>query len=284
MPCALRCDDRPVTERRPLAAIHGFRAARAAAAIVRADGSVIHEGPLDERFAWASVTKLVTAYAVLIAADRGDLALDEPAGPPGATVRHLLAHASGLAFEGTVPVSPPERTRMYSNSGFDLLAALVEERAGRPFPAVVADDVLGPLGMSGAKLVERASQGLSGTLADLVAFARELHRPTLLPPAVLAEATSVAYPSLAGVLPGVGRFDPLSWGLGFEVRGTKEPHWTGRRNSPATVGHFGGSGTFLWVDPEAGVALACLTDREFGPWALEAWRAFSDEVLAGVGT
>jgi len=89
----------------------------------------------------------------------------------------------------------------------------------------------------------------------------------------------VAFPGLRGVLPGVGRMDPCDWGLGFEIRGRKSPHWTGSRNSPATFGHFGRSGTFLWVDPEAGLALVGLTDREFGPWALDAWPALSDAVL-----
>ena len=76
-----------------------------------------------------------------------------------------------------------------------------------------------------------------------------------------------------------GRFTPLDWGLGFEIRDGKSPHWTGTRNSPATFGHFGGSGTFLWVDPELDVALVCLTDREFDDWALEAWPPFSDAVI-----
>ena len=58
------------------------------------------------------------------------------------------------------------------------------------------------------------------------------------------------FPGLVGVLPGFGRMDPNDWGLGFELRDAKSPHWTGARNSPRTFGHFGGSGTFLWVDPE----------------------------------
>jgi CubicO group peptidase (beta-lactamase class C family) len=77
----------------------------------------------------------------------------------------------------------------------------------------------------------------------------------------------------------VARYDALDWGLGFELRDGKTPHWTGSRNSPETFGHFGGSGSFLWVDPVAGIALACLTDRRYGPWALEAWPALSDAVL-----
>ena len=59
----------------------------------------------------------------------------------------------------------------------------------------------------------------------------------------------------------------MDWGLGFELKDAKSPHWTGTRNSRRTFGHFGGSGTFLWVDPEPGLATACLTDREFDEWA-----------------
>jgi CubicO group peptidase (beta-lactamase class C family) len=57
----------------------------------------------------------------------------------------------------------------------------------------------------------------------------------------------------------------------------------GPHNSPATFGHFGGAGTFLWVDPVAELALVALTDREFGPWTLQAWPRLSDELLAAVG-
>ena len=53
-----------------------------------------------------------------------------------------------------------------------------------------------------------------------------------------------------------------------------------RRNSPKTFGHFGQAGTFLWVDPDAGVACVALTDRPFGPWAAEVWPEFADAVLA----
>ena len=84
-------------------------------------------------FRWASVTKPFTALAVLIARDRGMIELDEPAGPPGATVRHLLAHTSGLAFEAGPTLAAPGRRRIYSNAGIDLLGALVAERAGGPF-------------------------------------------------------------------------------------------------------------------------------------------------------
>jgi CubicO group peptidase (beta-lactamase class C family) len=90
----------------------------------------------------------------------------------------------------------------------------------------------------------------------------------------------VQFAGLSGVLPGFGRWDPNDWGLGFELKDAKQPHWTGSRNSPRTFGHFGGSGTFLWVDPELDAALMCLSDREFDDWALEAWPVLSDAVIA----
>ena len=226
----------------------------------------------------------MTALTVLIAVERGLLALDEAAGPPGATIRHLLAHASGLPFEGGAILAQPGRRRIYSNPAFDVLGAQVAERAGRPFDAVLADWVLAPLGMDGTALVERPSQGLHGPLTDLAAFAREMLRPTLVDSATLAAATTVAFPGLPGVVPGVGRFDPCDWGLGFELHDGKTPHWMGERNSPSTFGHFGGSGTFLWIDADAQLGLAVLTDRAFGPWALDAWPRFSDEVLSAAGS
>jgi CubicO group peptidase (beta-lactamase class C family) len=81
------------------------------------------------------------------------------------------------------------------------------------------------------------------------------------------------------VLPGFGRQRPNDWGLGFELRDGKSPHWTGAQNSPRTYGHFGQSGTFLWVDPDAALALVVLTDRPFGDWAHDVMPALSDEVL-----
>jgi CubicO group peptidase (beta-lactamase class C family) len=259
--------------------VRGWGADHAAVAVIGADGVVASVGDTAKVAEWASVTKLVTACAVLREVERGDVALDEAYGPPGATVRHLLAHAAGLGPEGAAPISPPERTRIYSNAGYDLLGELLEARSGQPISVDLENDILEPLGMTGTRLTGRASAGLHGPLDDLGRFGRELLRPSLISQATLDVATTVVFPGLAGVLPGLGRFDPLDWGLGFELRDGKHPHWTGARNSPATFGHFGASGTFLWVDPVADLALACLTERPFGAWALEAWPALSDAVL-----
>jgi CubicO group peptidase (beta-lactamase class C family) len=244
-----------------------------------AEGDILAtRGPTEREFRWASVTKPVTALAALVAAEEGTLDLDEPAGPPGSTVRHLLAHASGLPFEGREPISPPGRRRIYSNTGFDVLAELVAARAEMPFEEYLRGAVLEPLGMK-AELRGSAGSELHGSLDDLLRLARELLAPTVVAPETAAEATSVQFPGLAGVIPDLGRFDPNDWGLGFELKDEKPGHFSGTRTSPRTFGHWGGSGTFLWVDPEAAVACGCLTDLDFGDWAKEAWPRLSDAVL-----
>ncbi len=265
-----------------LGAIDRWGADHAAAAVIGPDGVMASHGDLEHPFRWASVTKLVTALAVLDAVEDGVIALDDSAGPPGATVRHLLAHTSGLPFDGETILAQPGTRRIYSNPGFDILGALLAERDGLGVDQALGRRILGPLGMTGTRLVTRASEGLEGPLADLAAFAGELLRPTTVTRATLDEATATAFPGLAGVLPGVGRFDPLDWGLGFELRDAKDPHWTGSRNSPGTFGHFGGAGTFVWVDPAIERALVCLTDREYGAWALDAWPWFSDTVIGAL--
>jgi CubicO group peptidase (beta-lactamase class C family) len=262
-----------------LATVDSWRADHAAAAVVGPDGVIAQHGDADRTFRWASVTKMATAMAILTAIDDGSIHLDEAAGPPGSTVRHLLAHTSGLPFDGVAVQAKPGTRRTYSNAGFDLLGRLLEDRDGRPFVVALTDRVLAPLGMAATELRERPSQGLHGPLVDAVALARELLRPDLIGRQTFEAATTVAFPGLKGVLPGIGPYDPLDWGLGFEIRDAKSPHWTGTRNSLATFGHFGGAGTFIWVDPAIDRALVVLTDREFDRWALDAWPRFSDAVI-----
>ncbi len=258
--------------------VERWPAPHAAVGITRDGQEVAAHGPRGHVFHWASVTKLVTALGALVAAEEGTIDLDEPAGPEGSTVRHLLAHASGLPFEPGGPKSRVGQRRIYSNVGFETLAEHVAARAEMPFAEYLAAGILRPLGLR-AELRGSPASELHGSLDDLLRFARELQRPTLVAPETLAEATSVQFPGLAGVLPDFGRMDPNDWGLGFELRDEKSPHWTGSRNSSDTFGHFGASGTFLWVDPQAGLALGCLTDLDFGDWAKEAWPRLSDSVL-----
>jgi CubicO group peptidase (beta-lactamase class C family) len=229
-------------------------------------------GDMQRFYPWASVTKLATSVAVLVAAEEGIVDLDEPAGPPGATVRHLLAHASGLQFETMHAAARPATRRIYSNTGFDVLGELVGERAGMAFAGYFEH-------VWGFPLAGPPGSGVEGSLEQLLVVARELLAPRRIARETLDEAVTVQFPGLDGVLPGFGKQSPNDWGLGFELRDAKRPHWTGARNSPRTFGHFGRSGTFLWVDPVAGLALACLTDRDFGDWAKAAWPRLSDDVL-----
>ncbi|MEU9132943.1 serine hydrolase domain-containing protein [Kitasatospora sp. NPDC048540] len=259
----------------------------AAAAVVRsADGAVLGgHGPQQQLFPLASVTKLLTSYAVLVAVEEGVFELDDPAGPEGSTVRHLLAHTSGLAFDEHRVMAAPGNRRLYSNAGFDVLAQTLQQAAGIEFGKYVAEAVFEPLGMHSSLIntAHRSPAGAGGlsTVADLALFAAELQAPRLLDPGTVHTATrEVAFPGTSGVLPGFGHRRPNDWGLGFEIRGDKAPHWTGTASSAGTFGHFGQSGTFLWVDPAAGAACVALTDRDFGPWAAEVWPRFTDAVLA----
>lgn len=266
-----------------LAAIDGWPVENAAAAVITRDGIMqASHGDISQPYWLASVTKPLTAYAALIAVEEGVFSFDTPAGPDGSTVRHLLAHASGLDMTDDVVRAAPGTRRIYSNRGFELLAGAVTEHSGIPFAEYLDEAVLQPLGMASSHLDGSAAAAGVSTVADLSRFAAELLHPMLISAGTLAEATTVAFPGLYGVLPGYGMQRPNDWGLGFELRDHKSPHWTSAANSPATFGHFGQSGTFLWVDPTAGVACIALTDRDFGPWAIEAWPPLSDAVLAAL--
>jgi CubicO group peptidase (beta-lactamase class C family) len=263
-----------------LRAIDSWNAGAATAGVTRPDGVVATHGPRDVELPWASVTKLLTGVAFLVALEEGTVDLDEPTGPPGATLRHLLSHASGLPVDGSEPIAEPGRRRIYSNTGIELAAKLLEERAEMPFADYFIAAVVRPLGLAG-RLAGSPAHGYRGPLDDLLAVGRELLEPTLVAAETLAEATTVQFPGLDGVLPGFGRMQPNDWGLTFELRDAKSPHWTGTHNSERTFGHFGASGTFLWVDPDVGLACGVLTDRAFGDWARDAWPVLSDAVLKG---
>ncbi|MGH3614227.1 MAG: serine hydrolase domain-containing protein [Pseudonocardia sp.] len=266
-----------------VAAVLEWPVEHAAAAVVAVDGTVLARAGEQERvFRLASVTKLFTAYAVLVAIEEGAVDWDNPAGPAGSTVRHLAAHASGLSLhDGTVQAQPGHK-RIYSNTGFEVLGTTIEDAAGMAFAEYLHEAVLTPLGMAATRLDGSPAAGAVSSCSDLARFAAELQAPTLVHPSTLAGAVTVAFPGLDGILPGYGRQIPNDWGLGFEIRDEKSPHWTGSTSSPRTFGHFGQSGTFLWVDPDAGVACVVLTDRDFAPWALSMWPPFTDGLLAAL--
>lgn len=259
----------------------------AAAAVVGPSGVMAGHGDLDKPFTLASVTKPLVARAAQIAIEEGAVELDTSAGPPGSTIRHLLAHASGVSMRSAEVLARPGQRRIYSNYGFELLARAVEDAADIEFASYLTEAVFAPLQMTKSTLLGGApAAGFGGvsTVGDLAAFARELLRPALVSQQLHDDAVTVQFPGIDGVLPGFGVQRPNDWGLGFELRNGKSPHWTGSANSARTFGHFGQSGTFLWVDPAADLALVVLTDRDFGDWTYPLWPAISDGVLRENGT
>jgi CubicO group peptidase (beta-lactamase class C family) len=254
-----------------------------AAAVISPNGAVDTAGDQDRQFRIASVAKPITTWACLVAVEEGIVALDQPVGQPGCTLRHLLSHAGGYPFDGAEPIAKPESTRIYSNTGIEIAAQAIADAAGMSFEVYLSEAVFQPLGMTSTSLQGSPAHRIRSSAADLVTFLTEVRSPTLISQATAAETSTIQFPELSGIVPGVGRYSPCPWGVGFEIRGSKQPHWTGTTNSPSTFGHFGGAGTFIWVDPAVGVACLALTDRPFDEWAKEAlqlWPVFDDAVLA----
>ena len=246
--------------------------------------STLHtQGDPTRVFDLASVSKPLAALGALIAVDRGLIDLDEPAGPEGATVRHLLAHTAGYAFDGDEIVGAVGARRIYSNTGFEVLAAHLEDATGYDYADWMEQTVISGLDLVDLEVSGSPAAGYRGSLRDLLAVGRELLAPTLIPEELWREATSVQFPGLSGILPGYGRQKPNDWGLGVEIRGEKDPHWTGAHSSPQTFGHFGQAGSFLWVDPVRGLTAAFLGEQSFGPDHVRIWPGVTDALLERFG-
>jgi|DEB0MinimDraft_10_1074344.scaffolds.fasta_scaffold01407_8 CubicO group peptidase (beta-lactamase class C family) len=251
----------------------------AAAAATGPGGFTTHHGPIDQPMALASVTKLLTAMAVLVAHEEGTLPLDEPVTDAGASSADLLAHSAGLAPDRPDQIATIRTRRMYSTAAYDLLGDLVAKRSGMPFVRYLTESVLDPLGMQHTSLTGSPGAGGSASVSDLLRLAEAWCQPVLIDQTTLTRATTVHLPELAGVLPGFGRHTPNPWGLGPEIRGNKVPHWTSPSNHAETFGHFGQAGTMLWIDPVAEVTLVALCTEPFGSWAVAAWPELSTAVL-----
>lgn len=242
-------------------------------------------GDLDRPFPLASVSKVLFTITVHVAVEEGTVSLDDDVsdvgGPEGCTVRHLLAHASGLPPDGDrTPLGPPERKRIYSNVGFEVLGDHLADRTGMTAAAYARAALVDTLGLEHTVVDGSPAHGYSASVHDLATVLSSVVSGRLLASSTVEAMTTPAFPELAGVLPGFGAQDPNPWGLGVEIRGHKSPHWTAPENDPATWGHFGRSGTFLWWDPSVDLGLVVLTDRDFGQWAVESWPVVAASVLA----
>ena len=261
-----------------------------AAAVVGVNGVLATMGDQNMPYPLASVTKPLTAMGVLVAVKEEAIDLDHPLPTTdefrldGATLAHLLAHASGIAPDRRQRAAAPGTRRIYSNAGFELVGELLEAATEMPLPRYLSEAVFEPLGMNTTLNGSPASGGY-GSVADLCRVIGELLNPTgLLDPSLRQAASTVQFPGLSGVLPGYGSQIHNDWGLGLEIRADKSPHWTSSQNSAATYGHFGRSGTMIWIDPAVQLGLVALSDRDFDSWAIEAWPALSTAVLAEFAT
>ncbi len=255
--------------------VDGWPCRNAAVAVVYPDGAGSTHGDAEQAFDWASVTKLATAVAVLVAVEEGIVDARRAGRPArldgaaparaclGAAVRRQTPRSRASPSAGSTRTRASRRSLDTSGRAGDAVRGVLRGRLGLP-----ARRLAGPRAwLRRSPRSSRSRCELSIAAADL-AGRRSRSRGRL------------QFPGLAGVLPGFGRFEPNDWGLGFELRDGKRPHWTGTATVAATFGHFGRAGGFLWVDPEPGIALACLTDLDFGDWAKEAWPRLADAVLA----
>lgn len=133
----------------------------------------------DTSYPIASVSKHLTAAAVLRLADQGKLSLDDPLSRffPAArprigvlTIRHLLAHTSGLTRGGPAPraatlsvIARGGTARAqgedwdYSNYNFSLLGLVIEQASGRDYARYVHDELAVPLALTGTGYCEDGS-------------------------------------------------------------------------------------------------------------------------------
>lgn len=153
----------------------------------KADGESGTPITLSTNFRLASVTKQFTAMAIMILVERGKVSLEQTLtdffpdfAPVGRriTLKHLLTHTSGLvAYEDVMPesttvplldrdvlrilknidstYSPPGSTFRYSNSGYALLALVVEKASGVSFARFLKENIFLPLEMRNTVAYER---------------------------------------------------------------------------------------------------------------------------------
>ena len=215
------------------------------------------------------------------------------------------------------PLEAAPWTRVqYSNVGYGLLAVIAQERAGLPFAELLRREVLDPLEIEGylgiepPRPVARLADVRGEHTADpeLEPFNSSFYRSLALPWAGLVttidgalrivrafagypagflsaslrrEATSDQTRGLGGGFKPPLMWNPCPWGLGPELRGVKEPHWTPASASPMSFGHSGASGCVAWHDPAHNLSWALIGTRtaENG-WLLRRGSELAAAILA----
>lgn len=241
-------------------------------------------GDAKQIFPWMSVSKLATARTVLGAVEHEVVGLEEILAEEvrlkdgtsfdflgrGISLRHLLSHSSGLKFSQAEQASPPQERRIYSNLGYELAAALIEKRSGVAFSGWLKAMLWEPLGIE-PELRNSPAYGIWSNIFELARFAVEFGQGSLISPVFQEAIFTPIFPHLDGVLPGYGMQKPNPWGLGPEIRQNKAPHWTSVDCPEKVAGHFGQSGSFLWVDRHRCRGAVFLGAENFGAEHKELW-------------
>jgi beta-lactamase class C len=306
-------------------------------------------GPVsaDTPFAVGSITKVITATALLRLVDEGKATIETSVQAvlpewrvPGAEkirLHHLLSHTSGLpedlprgalnyedrnsldtildAFMSVAPQREPGEKLVYSNIGYGIIGRAVERLSGKGFRELVWRSILGPLWMNdtwfgnppagrvvasvegtdrpGTDLDQyngaywrglgHAWGGMFSTAADIAMLAQVYldNGKPLLDAGTGLTAVRNWTNGLQGSRPG---FPSGDWGLGWEVKGARGRHWSGRQTSHATFGHVGHPGAMVWADPMLDLICVLLANRTISNgWPVAGpqsrWPAFSDAIV-----
>jgi CubicO group peptidase (beta-lactamase class C family) len=272
-------------------------------------------------FALASLTKPLVAAACMVALEEGLLDLDAEVRDGFTLrhlLSHCAGLPEAGARWEEPPGYPPGTQRWYSNAGY-VQAARLLAAASRMSPAeYVHEAVLGPLGMDASLGLREADDPRTarvwqpgrygdgelfnspqfrrdappqgGGFASARAFGAFLScllaggdagSGALLAEETVEEMLAPQFGPLPGGVGGVGEWPDLCWGLGFDVRGRRRPHWSGSTLSERAASHFGASGTLAWLEPELGVGLVALANRgTYAGWWREPWAALGAAVTA----
>jgi CubicO group peptidase (beta-lactamase class C family) len=224
-------------------------------------------GDLDVVRSWASVSKMAVAMAFGVEIDLDLHQFTQNFGPHGAKLANLLSHSSGLGLEEGDPTVAIATKRVYSNVGIDhAVSVVVQDRDPAQW---LKERVFLPLGMETTQLRGRPCADVYGSTEDLATLAAAWLRPDAVTTQTRNRQIKAYLPELSGIVPGFGRFSPCPWGLGPEVRGTKE-HWMG--DWPAeSFGHFGQSGAMMLLNVDQQIGLVATSTEPFGPWAVKLW-------------
>lgn len=247
------------------------------------DETLYAAGDLTSTFPLASVTKILAGRAILIAVEEGFINLDEERliGYPSesTSLRALLAHVSGVSFNSADRVAAVGQRRTYTNYAFEVAGAWVAERVGLPFTDWLDESVVAPLLLQDTFVEGSCAYSGIGSARDLITLGRELLEPKLISAELALQACTVQWPGIRGVTPGYGSYADNTWGLGLELRGDKQVTWFPTISEGGTFGHFGQSGSFLWVAPESRFGAVFVGAEPFGNWHKQHWSRLNDWLI-----